>query len=570
MSEELRIGVFVCHCGSNIAGVVDCKAVADAAAELPGVVFVKENLYSCSETGTTEIKEAIRANRLNRVVVAACTPRTHEPTFRAACIEAGVNPYYFEMANIRDQDSWVHPHDKEAATKKAIELVRGAVARAALLEAQEPIVASVRPQALVIGGGPSGMAAAVNLARRGHEVHLVEREDRLGGLLNRVHRLFQDDREARTLVAELEEQVRRHENIHVHLNAQVKDLAGYIGNYDVTLETPEGTETLGAGVIVVATGAVPLVPEGMYGYDGERVITQAELEQIWLQGKALDGDRVVIIQCVGARCPDRPYCSKICCVTALKNAQRILEENPKAKVTLLYRDIQTVGVEYEERLRSAKAAGVRLVRYTPEREPKVRDGVVEVYHTLLGRTLSIPYDKVVLSTPLVSQPGAQDLARLLKVPLDQYGFFLEAHVKLRPLDFANDGIYLAGSGHWPVDVKEAMAQGRGAASRASIVLTGDLQVEVEPIVSEMADYDACRGCGLCAAVCPYGAIEIVDTPDGRKARMIHVACKGCGTCAATCYRHCIRMRHFTDEQITAQVAAILGAELPEGQAATSG
>ncbi|MDH5715260.1 MAG: CoB--CoM heterodisulfide reductase iron-sulfur subunit A family protein [Candidatus Aminicenantes bacterium] len=553
-----KVGVFVCRCGVNIGGFLDTAALVEYAKTLPGVVFAKANLYSCSESGTAEIKKAIQENKLQRVVVAACTPLTHEPLFRAICQEAGVNPYLFEFVNIREHCSWAHMKEGEEATNKAKDLIRMGVARAIKLEPLEPIEAGVEPSALVIGGGISGLVASASLAERGFRVALVERETELGGILRHLYKLYPSDVMAEEVLKPWRDKVIDNPLIDLYLESEVISVKGYIGNYNVVIKSPEKEIPLKTGVIILAAGArLWEPPEGLYGYNKKNVITQLELENLLMKGK-LKGDKVVMIQCVGAMSPERSYCSRICCVTAIKNAILIKELNPAASVHILYRQMQAYGDEYESYLRRAKELGVRLVNFSPEQPPVVEDQQIKVYHQLLGRELTLPFDLLVLSTPLVSQQGSEALGTLLKVPIDQDGFFLEAHIKLRPLDFSTDGIYLCGCAHYPADVGEAVSQALGAASRASIHLTRGY-IKVEPIVSSLIDEGLCQGCGLCAGLCPYGAIEMVDTPQGKKAKVISVACKGCGICAASCYCQAIKLSHYTREQLEAQIRALLSA-----------
>jgi len=585
--QELRIGVFVCRCGTNIAGFLDTEKVKEYAETLPGVVFTKENLFTCSESGVSEIKRGIEENRLNRVVVAACTPRTHEPTFRAACEEAGLNAFLFEFVNVREQCSWVHKSEREAATEKAMDLVRMGVARAAFLEPQAEIRAPVVPSALVIGGGISGLTAALSLARRGFEVKLVEKRSELGGTTRFLGRIFPADVDASELIRSRIEEVEAHPKIHVFTSTEVAEVGGYIGKYKISLKeagpspqeagpspqeagpspqeagpspreagpSPEPPEDETVGVIIVATGTRVLVPEGLYGYDGKRVVTQLQFEQEIRKGEDLP-ERVVMIQCVGSRNRERVYCSRICCMTAVKNAVLLKERVPSADVHILYRDLQCYGVENEDLLRRAKKIGVRFVAFSDDHPPAVDKESVRVSSDVLGTELTLPANRVVLSTALLAGDSGPALSKLLKVPLDADGFFLEAHVKLRPLDFATDGIFVCGAGHWPCTVSESMAQALGAAGRASVPMAAG-EVAVEPIVSRLVDEDLCRGCGLCASLCPYGAIEMVETDHGTKANMISVACKACGVCASSCYRRAIHMCHYTDEQIEAQVNAFL-------------
>jgi heterodisulfide reductase subunit A len=555
LAEDIRIGVFVCDCGSNIAGYLDCPDIAEYAKTLPNVVYVKENLYTCSEAGINEIKDAIKEEKLNRVVVASCSPRTHEPLFRGSCAEAGLNPYLFEMVNIRDQCSWVHMQERQEGNQKAMDLIRMGVAKAALLQPQEPIQSEMDPKALVIGGGISGMTSALVLANRGYQVFLVEKSKELGGLLRNLHKLAPANVDAQELLAKQREAVKNHENIRLLTSTTIKEIQGYIGHYQVTVSTNSTEDNFGVGVIIIATGAKVFKPEGLYKYDGQRVITQFELEGLFRTNK-FKANNVVMIQCVGARDEERKYCSRICCMTAIKNAIAVKEKNPKASVHILYRDIQAYGTENEALYQRSKKLGVRYIKYDQEKLPEVKEDVVKVYHHLLGRELELPQDLVVLSTPLIAGEDNEELSKLLRVTLDENKFFLEAHVKLKPLDFATDGVYLCGNAHYPATIREAVSQALGAASRASIPLAKGTMT-VEPIVSILADEDACRGCGLCVALCPYGALEIVNTEKGRKVRVIPVACKGCGVCAATCYQHALSINSYTDKQVEEQIRAFL-------------
>ena len=554
--KEIKTGVFICHCGSNIAGYLDMEALDEYSQTLPNVTFVQQNLYSCSEGGINEIKKAIEEQNLNRVVVSSCSPRTHEPLFRSSCEEAGLNPYLFEMANIRDQCSWVHMKQREDGTAKAKDLIRMGVAKAALLEPQESIMSQVKTRALVIGGGLAGMTASTGLAKRGYEVVLVEKEENLGGMLNKLNKIGPSMTDAGEFIEAKKKEVTNNDKITVFTGARVTNVQGFIGKFDVEIETEAGKTKIDLGVIVVATGGSSFVPEGLYSYDGQRVVTQLELEQLLKKGLDATIKNVVMIQCVGSRNEERPYCSRICCQTAVKNAMLIKDQTPDARVSILYRDMQMYGVENEEMFRDSKAKGIRYMHYDPDQPPQVESEQVRVYHSLFGREMELPADLVVLSTPLVAQEDAEVTSKLLRVPMDENQFFLEGHVKLKPLDFATDGIYLCGNAHFPANIREVIAQGLGAASRASIPMSKG-SVVVEPIISVLSDVDACRGCGLCVALCPYGALEIRRTEKGRKVHVIDVACKGCGLCASTCYQHALSINSYTSEQIEAQIDAFL-------------
>ena len=556
--QEPRIGVFVCHCGTNIGGIVNVPEVKDFAATLPNVVFSDENLYSCSSDTQQRIKERIREHNLNRVVVASCTPRTHEPLFQETMREAGLNRYLFEMANIRDQCSWVHMHEPEKATQKAKELVQMAVAKARLIKPLKEMTVTVISKALIIGGGVAGMTAALELANQGFECFLVEKEKELGGTLLDIYKLFPTNEEVSKLVDPIVQKVKEHPKIKTHLSARVKDVSGFIGNFNVALDHDGKGSKLEVGTIIVAIGAEELKPTGQHGYGKfPNVLTQLELEQRMKKG-ALDGQNLVMINCVGARVPERTYCSRICCMTAIKNATLIKESNPKAKVWLLHRDIMAYGVEFEDYYRKSMEQGVRYIRYDPEKPPEVTgDGKAEkvkVWHQLVGREIELPVDLVVLTTPLIPRADNEKISKMLKVPLGEQGFFLEAHLKLKPVEFATDGIYLCGSARWPTDIAEGISQATAAAQKAAIPLAKGY-VSIEPIIS-CVDEEKCIGCGICESLCPFKAIEVRATERGDKAQTITALCKGCGICSSHCPKQAITMRHFTDDQIFAQISAM--------------
>ena len=546
--EDLRIGVFVCHCGSNIAGFLDCAAVAEYARSLPDVVFAGENMYSCADTGLKQIAAGIRNNNLNRVVVAACTPVTHEPLFRATCKEAGMNPYLFEFVNIRDQCSWVHQKEKESGTEKAKDLIRMGVGRVRMLRPLEKIVVDVKRSALVIGGGVSGMTAALVIARMGFDVRLVEKQEKLGGMLNSLNRLYPDNRKASEVLDGLLQEVKEYPNLEVMTNAELKSVDGFIGNYEVTVAVNGSEKKFDAGTIVVATGASVLDPSGMFGHDGKNVITQLQLESR-MEKRDVNADKVVMIQCVGARIPEREYCSRICCTEAIKNARLLKEMNPDSSVYILHRGIQTYNTEFEDFYKNARGELVYFIRYPDDRPPVVEAGKVKVTDASMGEDLELDADLVVLSTPMVPRADADPLTKQLKVSQDANGFMLEAHVKLRPVDFATDGIFLAGCCHWPAHIGECVSQALGAASHASIPLTTG-RVSVEPVISVISP-DLCTGCGTCIENCPYAAIR--KDEETHKAIVTDVVCKGCGVCATNCPEGAITINHYSPDQIMAQI-----------------
>lgn len=548
--EGLRIGVFVCHCGSNIAGFVDVAAVTEYARSLPDVVYANENMYSCADAGLKAIASGIEEANLNRVVVAACTPITHEPLFRDICRGAGLNPYLFEFANIRDQCSWVHQKNKESGTEKAKDLVRMAVARARMLRPLEKIGVDVNKSALVIGGGASGMTTSIVLAKMGFDVKLVEKEENLGGMLRSLHKLYPDNRNAAEVLQALEDDVRSYPNLEVMTETELESVDGFIGNYKIKVLTPQGPREFDAGAIVVATGASPLDPSGLFSHDGKRVITQLELESLMKKG-AVKGSSIVMIQCAGARIPERRYCSRICCTEAIKNARLLKEMNPESTIYILHRGIQTYDTEFEDFYKNARGDLIYFIRYPDDLPPSVEEGKVSVRDATMGEDLELDADLVVLSTPLVPRSDSETLARQLRVSQDENGFMLEAHVKLRPVDFATDGIFMAGCCHWPAHIGESVSQALAAASHASIPLTAG-RVTVEPVIS-VVDPDLCTGCGTCSDNCPYAAIAKDEVT--HKAIVTDVICKGCGICATNCPEGAISINHYRPDQIMAQVRA---------------
>lgn len=556
--EQARIGVFVCHCGVNIGAYVDVPQVVEYVKGLPNVVHAERNLFTCSEEGISAIKKAIPEYSLNRVIVASCTPRTHERLFRAACEEAGLNKYLFEFVNIRDQCSWVHMREPGKATEKAKDLIKMGVAKARLLQPLEEIEIPVIPSCLVMGGGVVGISAALNLAEQGFEVHLVEKEGELGGTLLDIYKLFPTNEQASKLIGALIQKVKDHSKIKTHLSTKVKDASGFIGNFDVTLDEDGKESKLKVGTIIVATGAEELKPLGQYGYGKfPNVITQLELEQR-MKKEGFDGQNVVMINCVGARVPERTYCSRFCCMTAVKNATLIKEGNPTSKVWLLHRDLMAYGVEFENYYRKSMEQGVRFIRYELEKLPRVigngKAEKVKVWHQLRGREVELSVDIVVLTTPLIPRADNEEISKMLKVPLSEQGFFLEAHLKLMPVEFATDGIYLCGSARWPTDIAEGVSQAYAAASKAAIPMRrGYVKPEA---ITALVDEDKCSGCGTCEPLCPFKAIEL-QARDGKKVSHVSEAvCKGCGTCGAACPAGAIIMNHFRDVEILAQIEAL--------------
>ena len=561
--QEPRIGVFVCHCGINIGGVVKVPEVMEYAKTLPNVVYAEQNLYTCSQDTQEKIKEKVKELKLNRVVVASCTPRTHEPLFQNTIKEAGLNAYLFEMANIRDQCSWIHMHEPKAATKKSKDLVRMAVAKARLLEPLENLTINVNQAALVVGGGVSGMTAAIELAKQGFKVHLVEKEKELGGNALKLHFLPSGD-DPVAFTKRLDKQVSSNPNITVYMNAKIKNIDGYVGNFKTTLESGEQMEH---GAVIIAIGGQEYKPEGEYLYGKNKgVMTLLEFKDKLSKGEA-KGNEYVFIQCVGSREDKHPNCSRVCCTGTMSAAKKIKEKDPNAKVWVLYRDIRTYGFR-EKFYKEAANAGVKFIRFEDKEKPKVdeKGGKLEVTvkDEDTGKNIVMTPDYLVLASGTRPQPDAGTLAPMCKVPQTKEGFFLEAHMKLRPVDFATEGIYLAGLAHGPKFIDESIAQALAATARAVTVLS-KTTLEAEGIVASI-DETMCDGCGMCVPTCEYKALEVVPNKKDPNKKMVEVnvgLCKGCGACVGTCPAGALTQKGYKDSQIYAMIDAALEGEKPK-------
>ena len=549
--EPPRVGVFVCHCGKNIGGYVDVPSIAEYAKTLPHVVYSADNLYTCSSDTQEIIKTKIKEHGLNRVIVASCTPRTHEPLFQETIRQAGLNPYLFEMANIRDQCSWVHMFAGEAATQKSKDLVRMAVAKVNRAEPLTSIPLDVIQKALVVGGGIGGMTSALTIADQGYEVFLVEKTEKLGGNALKIdHDLYGND--VKKHIATITEKVRNHKFIHVFTNSQLTKVDGFIGNFTSTIETRNGNglehTEVEHGVAIMATGGSENAPDEYCYGESDKIITLLELSEAIQKEDFTVPETVVMIQCVGSREPEHNYCSRVCCSGAIKQALRMKTMNPDANIFILYRDIRSYGFR-EKYYTQAREMGINFVRYELERKPVVinSDGqvIINVYDPILEVNLNIPAELLVLSSRINPNPDNEKLSQLFKVPLNAENFFLEAHVKLRPVEFATDGVYVCGLAHYPKDIKETISQAMATAGRAATVLSKD-KIEAAGRIAYVNEI-RCSGCGACVTACAYNAISLDEE---RQVAVINEAmCKGCGACAATCRGTAIKLHGFEDAQI---------------------
>ncbi|MEW6426221.1 MAG: FAD-dependent oxidoreductase, partial [Bacillota bacterium] len=544
--QEPRIGVFICNCGINIGGVVDVSRLVEYAKKLPHVVYADQFLFTCSQDSIERIKQAIAEHTINRVVVASCSPRTHKPLFQETIREAGLNRHLFEMANIRDQCSWVHMHEPEKATEKAIDLLKMTVAKAALLEPITQVSSRVTKIALVVGGGVAGMNSALTLAEQGYQVHLVEKEDSLGGLARRLRQGLKGG-DVRGYLADLVARVNANPLIRVHTGNEIREVSGYVGNY-VTILT--SGLVIRHGVAVIATGAQEYRPaEYCYGRD-DRVLTQLELEEA-IAGddpRVREAKNVVLIQCVGSREKKRPYCSRVCCSKSVKLALKIKGLNPKANVFVLYRDMRTYSF-FEEYYQEAREKGVIFVRFEDDRKPvvEVENGrlTVKTADHILGVPLEINADLIGLAAAIVPSETNGKISQFFKIPLNQDGFFLEAHMKLRPVDFATEGIFMAGTAHGPKNLEECIAQAKAAAGRAATILSKDV-LESHGITAQVRP-EKCEACLTCVRLCPYGAPRVKNN----RVEIEAVVCQGCGTCAGECPNKAIQLQGYKDRMLMA-------------------
>ncbi len=554
-----RVGVYICHCGINIAATVDVAAVTDFASQLPGVTIARNYTYMCSDPGQVLIKKDITELNLNRIVVASCSPRMHEPTFRATITEVGLNPYCLEMANIREQCSWVHPGGA-STTQKAMQLVAAAVAKASLLEPLQVRQVSVTPAALVIGGGVAGMQAALDLAEAGFQATLVERSPSLGGHAAQLHLTFPTLESVGDLVAALVKRVSSHPRIKVMTDSEVTNVGGYVGNFHVEIRHGEETSEIPVGTVVVATGFETFDPKRKpeLGYGSyPQVITTLEFERLARQ-QAIpqEAKSIVFIQCVGSRDQSvgNAYCSRVCCMVTAKQARQVRERLPDAQITVFYMDVRAFGKGFEEFYDAGREAGIIYRRGNPSEIIRRGDKVVvRAEDTLLGEPVELQADLVVLAVGMKPRADADAIAGLLKLSRSGDGFFMEAHPKLRPVDTAIAGVFLAGCCQGPKDISDTIAQARAAASAAMIpLMRGQVQVDA---ATSFIDEELCAGCGQCASVCSFSALTL--HPLRGVMTVNPVLCQGCGSCAMTCPSGAINVHQFTFEQTMAQVDALL-------------
>ncbi|MCX7981931.1 MAG: NAD(P)-binding protein [Syntrophales bacterium] len=551
-----RIGVFVCHCGINIGGVVNVPEVRDYAKTLPNVVFATDNLFTCSQDAAVKMGEVIKEYNLTRVVVASCSPRTHEPLFQENCEKAGLNPYLFEMANIRDQDSWVHMNEPEKATEKAKDLVRMAVAKAQFLMPLKPGQLSVNKATMIIGGGLAGMTAALSLAEQGFESYIIEKKGELGGNYRELYYTL-EGLDTKKHLKGLEEKIKANSLIHVYTNAEIVKIEGFIGNYKTTIKTRGEEVQIEHGVVIVATGAYEMETSEYLHGQSPNVVTQRKLEKFIAEGDEVvkKASSVIMIQCVGSRTAERPYCSRYCCSEAIKNALKLKEMDPEKDVTIIYRDIRTFGLK-EDYYKKARELNVKFVRYDEDRKPIVtqvgNQVSVRVFDPILNAPIELKADLLALSVGAAPNPENEAIGQMLKVPINQDGFFLEAHVKLRPVDFATDGVFMCGMAHSPKLSEDSVVQANAAVSRACTILTKDF-IEAEGKTAYV-NKDRCSGCGLCEQNCPFGAIAV--NPVEGVAEVNTVLCKGCGVCTASCRMNAVDLNGFTNEEVIAQIAAL--------------
>ena len=570
--EKPRIGVFICHCGKNIANYLDVEKVTEETKKLPNVEYCDHMMFVCSEDSCKKIKETAEEKGLNRVIVAACSPRTHGGLFQDTLMEAGLNKYLFEMANIRNHCSWVHSDSWDAATKKAVDLVRSSVAKARYLQALSEEEFSIYPKTLIIGGGISGMKAALALADMGIESIIIEKESKLGGRLKNLHSMFPSDTKAEDIIDPIIKEINNKKKIEVMTDSELSELEGYIGNYKGKIKQKGKKKVIEFGTIIVATGFKEIDLKGKYKYGkNTNILTQTELETKLKNDDLKEPKNVVIINCAGAMDEERPYCCRVGCGVSIKNAKLIAQKYPKSKIYLLYRDMRVFGKDEEEYYADVlKNYHVTAIRYPGDKKPEVildkndpKNGPskIKVYDDILNEEMTLPADLIVLTANTEGGVETEHLKNMLKVPVDKAGFFIETHAKIKPLDFSTSGVYMCGAAHYPKNLVDSIAQAEGAASRAAIPIAQE-RMKGEGIVSEVIE-DKCRGCGTCVEACAYSAIDLVpyERDPGRTiAKVNRALCKGCGSCAAACLNSAIEQKGYDSKQINVMIAALLDEE----------
>ncbi|MFX0019261.1 MAG: FAD-dependent oxidoreductase [Candidatus Hermodarchaeota archaeon] len=564
--DPLRIGVFICHCGSNIADFVDVEKIAEEIQTIHEIIYVERNLYTCSEESQRSIQEAIKKYDLNRVIIAACTPRTHLPLFQATCAKVGLNPYLVLFASIRELVSWVHMSEPERATQKAKEQILMTVSKARLVEPLYDIEVNVLPSALVIGGGITGMTSSLAIAKKGFRVFLVERDEELGGFIRNLHSIDPDETPPEQILTPMIQAIRTNPNIEVLTSSLVNSVKGSIGDFKVSIGQDGVLKDINVGTIIVAVGGQEFKPKGFYKYEkSKNIFTNLEFENLIRSNHLKDGEKIAFIQCVGSREEEgRTYCSLTCCSESIKNALIVKKLYPNSQIFILYRDIR---VSYEEEIeyRKAREKGINFIQYLANDRPYLKNKggklSINVKDFLTRVNFDLEVDKIVLATPLIAWEENKKLSEMLKVPVDSHGFFFEAHPKLRPVDFATDGIFICGTAQCPKNIKESISQALGAASRALIPLM-NAKASVEGATSSLPEFNKklCTGCEVCLTVCPYNAIYKNDLDE---IEINQVLCKGCGVCGATCTNQALVIKHFTDEQIISQINSIIERKLIE-------
>ena len=553
MKDDIRIGIFICHCGEQISSILNIDRIVKAVKKIDKVVHVNDFDFPCSKNGVFHIQTAIKDHNLNRIVIAGCSPRLMEPFFLKAITNSGLNQNLFEMANIRDHAARVHQKEKNQATQKAIEIIIGSIQKVARKTPQTNLTQKVDPTVAVIGGGIAGMSAALSLAQRGAKVKLIEKEFQLGGLLNNINILYPRDISSHEFLKEKIEQIEDNSNIEVIKNAEVKNVDGSVGDYNLTINKDGKKNNIKAGAIIFAAGAQYFYPAGLYHYESnDNIITQLEFEQMLRQNK-LTAKEIVFIQCVGSRNEQRPYCARFCCPTTFKSVIWLKKSNLDLKITVIFRGLTEYIREYDEAL----DLGVFFIRYDPNKPPEIEGNYVYVKDEKTDKSFEIPFDLIVLATPLIPRDEAKEWGKMLRLPVDEYGFIIEPHIKLRPNRFAPDGIFVAGSVHWAGMIGDSISQGYSAAARAYSLVQQEI-IERQPVVS-VIDPQVCRGCGRCVEECPFQAIAMIDDGNGFKhAEINEFLCKGCGMCAVVCICGAASVLHLSDRELDVVVKSVVG------------